>query len=106
MDLRNGFRSFARPQPQVPAEPHADLPKGARVMKWPTVGIIAACVALTPSPTFSKASLILPRTDFPTHTKIRVYRSASNAAFDHAQGCLASFGGPFFHDVCADALNR
>jgi hypothetical protein len=75
-------------------------------MKWPTIGIIAACVALLPHPAFSKSSLILPKADFPAHTTIKVYRNVSNAAFDHAQGCLASFGDPFFHDVCAGALNR
>ena len=75
-------------------------------MKWLTIGLIAACVALLPHPAFSQSPLILPKADFPAHTNITVYRHVSNAAFDHAQGYLASFGGPFFHDVCAAALNR
>jgi hypothetical protein len=75
-------------------------------MKWPTIGIIAACVALTPSLALSQSPLILPKTDFPAHTIIKVYRHVGNIAFDLAQGCQGSWGNPYFHDVCADALHR
>jgi hypothetical protein len=75
-------------------------------MKWSPMGIVAACVALTPSVALSQSSLILPKTDFPAHTIIKVHRNVGNIAFDLAQGCQGSFGSPFFHHVCADALNR
>jgi hypothetical protein len=70
------------------------------------MGIVAACVALTPSLALSQSPLILPKTDFPAHTIIKVYRNVGNIAFDLAQGCQGSWGNPYFHHVCADALNR
>jgi hypothetical protein len=75
-------------------------------MKWPAIGIIAACVVLMPPPASARSSLILPKADYPAHTIIKVYRNVGNIAFDLAQGCQGSWGNPWFHHVCANALNR
>jgi hypothetical protein len=74
-------------------------------MKWPVIALLGSGLALLPRPGFSQ-DLILPSTDFPAHTTIHVYTNVSNAAFDTDQGCRGSFGDPYFHDLCADALNR